>query len=199
MYTHGLLVIVSTKQRYGGFARSVGTRVPTTPHGLGYAATVIVVDEDVDPFNLNQVMWALSTKMNPAHDLIHLPNMPVMPLAPQTSTPGVLDALVIDATTPVERDRRPNHSDQVRDLPETGEWRTRLQRLAAARCPERTSRPGRPHDLPPLRLGNRRETCSPRRCPVRGTSSSANGACTRGGPANRHAAPNVNTSRRSAA
>ncbi len=36
----------------------------TTPHGLGYATTVIVVDEDVDPFDLPQVMWALSTKMN---------------------------------------------------------------------------------------------------------------------------------------
>ena len=74
MYTHGLVVIVSTKKRYGGFAKAVGMRVLTTPHGLGYAATVIVVDDDVDPFNLPQVMWALSTKMNPAGDLIQLPN-----------------------------------------------------------------------------------------------------------------------------
>lgn len=27
---------------------------------------VIMVDEDVDPFNLPQVMWALSSKVNPA-------------------------------------------------------------------------------------------------------------------------------------
>jgi UbiD family decarboxylase len=44
-------------------------RVMTTPHGLGYAKIVIVVDETVDPFDLKQVMWALSTKVNPAGDL----------------------------------------------------------------------------------------------------------------------------------
>jgi UbiD family decarboxylase len=133
MYTHGLVVIVSTAKRYGGFARSVGLRVLTTPHGLGYAATVIVVDEDVDPFNLPQVMWALSTKMNPAHDLITVPNSPVMELAPQPDTPGVVDKLIIDATTPVSPDVRGNYSTQVHDLPETAEWLTRLQNLAAHR------------------------------------------------------------------
>ncbi|MFD7711199.1 non-oxidative hydroxyarylic acid decarboxylases subunit C [Streptomyces sp. NPDC059785] len=132
-YTHGLVVIVSTKKRYGGFAKAVGLRVLTTPHGLGYAATVIVVDEDVDPFNLPQVMWALSTKMNPAGDLITIPNLPVLELAPQAQSPGIVDKLVIDATTPVAPDHRGSYGNQVRDLPETAEWLTRLQRLAAGR------------------------------------------------------------------
>ena len=75
MYTHGLVVVVSTRNRYGGFAKAVGMRVLTTTHGLGYAKIVIVVDEDVDPFNLTQVMWALSTKVNPAGDLVPIPNL----------------------------------------------------------------------------------------------------------------------------
>ncbi|GHF86538.1 non-oxidative hydroxyarylic acid decarboxylases subunit C [Streptomyces thermodiastaticus] len=132
-YTHGLVVIVSTKKRYGGFAKAVGLRVLTTPHGLGYASTVIVVDEDVDPFDLPQVMWALSTKMNPAGDLIRIPNLPVVELAPQAQTPGVVDKLVVDATTPVGADRRGNYGTPVHDLPETAEWLTRLQALAARR------------------------------------------------------------------
>jgi vanillate/4-hydroxybenzoate decarboxylase subunit C len=37
LYTHGLMLIVSTKVRYGGFAKAVGLRVLSTPHGLGYA------------------------------------------------------------------------------------------------------------------------------------------------------------------
>ena len=69
LYTHGLVVIVSTKTRYGGFAKAIGMRVMTTPHGLGYAKIVIIVDADVDPFDLNQVMWALSVKVNPAGDI----------------------------------------------------------------------------------------------------------------------------------
>jgi UbiD family decarboxylase len=133
MYTHGLVVIVSTKKRYGGFAKAVGMRVLTAPHGLGYAATVIVVDEDVDPFNLPQVMWALSTKMNPAGDLVQVPNMPILELAPQANTPGVVDKLIIDATTPIAPDHRGNYGNQVRDLPEMGQWLTKLQQLAANR------------------------------------------------------------------
>jgi vanillate/4-hydroxybenzoate decarboxylase subunit C len=131
MYTHGLVIIVSTKKRYGGFAKAVGLRVLTTPHGLGYAATVIVVDEDVDPFNLPQVMWALSTKMAPSSDLIVVPNLSVMHLAPQADTPGMVDKLIIDATTPVNPDRRGNYGNQVNDLPEMGAWLTKLQALVA--------------------------------------------------------------------
>jgi UbiD family decarboxylase len=136
MYTHGLVVIVSTQKRFGGFAKEVGMRVLTTPHGLGYAATVIVVDEDVDPFNLPQVMWALSTKMNPAGDLIRVPNLSILELAPQAETPGIVDKLIIDATTPVPPDNRGNYGNQVHDLPEAREWLTRLQQLTATRRPQ---------------------------------------------------------------
>jgi UbiD family decarboxylase len=133
MYTHGLVVIVSTKTRYGGFAKAVGMRVLTTPHGLGYAATVIVVDEDVNPFDLPQVMWALSVRMNPADDVIRVPNLSVVALDPAAHTPGIIDKLIIDATAPVAPDDRGHHSTQVRDLPEMGTWVTKLQQLAARR------------------------------------------------------------------
>ncbi|WP_338596120.1 non-oxidative hydroxyarylic acid decarboxylases subunit C [Saccharopolyspora sp. SCSIO 74807] len=129
MYTHGLLAIVSTKKRYGGFARAVGLRTMTTPHGLGYTKVVIVVDEDVDPFDLPQVMWALSTKVNPASDLVNLPNMSVLELDPGSQPPGISNKLVIDATTPVAPDTRGHYSQPVRDLPETGRWISRLRTL----------------------------------------------------------------------
>jgi 4-hydroxybenzoate decarboxylase len=54
LYTHGLVLIVSTQTRYGGFAKAVGLRTLSTPHGLGYAKIVIVVDADVDPFDLKR-------------------------------------------------------------------------------------------------------------------------------------------------
>jgi 4-hydroxybenzoate decarboxylase len=133
MYTHGLVVIVSTRKRYGGFAKAVGMRVLTTPHGLGYAATVIVVDEDVNPFDLPQVMWALSTKMNPADDVVIVPNLSVVALDPAARTPGIIDKLIIDATTPVAPDSRGSHGTQVRDLPETSGWLIKLQQSAAGR------------------------------------------------------------------
>ncbi|MGI5224399.1 non-oxidative hydroxyarylic acid decarboxylases subunit C [Actinoallomurus sp. CA-142502] len=131
MYTHGLLAIISTAKRYGGFARAVGTRAMTTPHGLGYCKVVIMVDEDVDPFDLPQVMWALSTKVNPASDLVDLPAMSVLELDPGSEPPGITDKLIIDATTPVPPDVRGSYGRPVTDLPETSQWIARLTSMLA--------------------------------------------------------------------
>ncbi|MGW7087090.1 non-oxidative hydroxyarylic acid decarboxylases subunit C [Streptomyces sp. NPDC054871] len=133
MYTHGLMVIISTAKRYGGFAKAVGMRAMTTPHGLGYVAQVILVDEDVDPFNLPQVMWAMSAKVNPADDVVVIPNLSVLELAPAAQPAGITSKMIIDATTPVAPDVRGNFSTPAKDLPETKEWATRLQQLIAAR------------------------------------------------------------------
>lgn len=133
MYTHGLLAIISTKKRYGGFARAVGLRAMTTPHGLGYVKMVIMVDEDVDPFDLPQVMWALSSKVNPAGDLVQLPNMSVLELDPGSSPAGITDKLIIDATTPVAPDNRGHYSQPVKDLPETPQWVEKLTAMLANR------------------------------------------------------------------
>lgn len=133
MYTHGLVAVIATGRRYGGFARAVGLRAVTTPHGLGYCKIVIVVDEDVDPFDLPQVMWALATKVNPARDLIRLPGMSVLALDPSSEPPGISDKLIIDATTPVAPDSRGHFGDPVTDRPETAEWIGRIRSLLADR------------------------------------------------------------------
>lgn len=133
MYTHGLLAIISTKKRYGGFAKAVGMRAMTTPHGLGYCKLIIMVDEDVDPFDLRQVMWALSAKVNPAGDLVNVPNLSVLGLDPGSQPPGITSKLIIDATTPVAPDDRGHYGRPVADLPETAQWITRLTALLAAR------------------------------------------------------------------
>ena len=132
MYTHGLLAIISTRKRYGGFAKAVGMRAMTTPHGLGYVKMVILVDEDVDPFNLPQVMWALSTKVNAAGDVVRLPNLSVVALDPSSAPSGITDKLIIDATTPVTPDDRGHFSQPVRDLPETAAWIDRLTTMIGA-------------------------------------------------------------------
>ncbi len=133
MYTHGLLAIVSTARRYGGFAKAVGLRTLTTPHGLGYCKVVIVVDEDVDPFDLPQVMWAITTKFNPAYDLVNLPNMPVLALDPSSEPPGITDKLIIDATTPIAPERRGHFRQPVSDPADTAAWIARLSEMRGGR------------------------------------------------------------------
>ncbi len=91
----------------------------TTPHGLGYVKMVIMVDEDVDPFNLPQVMWALSSKVNPAGDWCSCRTCRSLNLTRGSSPAGITDKLIIDATTPVAPDLRGHYSQPVQDLPET--------------------------------------------------------------------------------
>lgn len=132
LYTHGLVVIVSTRVRYGGFAKSVGMGVLTTPHGLGYAKIVIVVDEDIDPFNLNQVMWAMSVRTNPAGDVVIIPNLAENLLDPAGEPNGMAHKMIIDATTPKAPDRRGDYGEVLDTPQQTDAWREKLLPLIHA-------------------------------------------------------------------
>lgn len=128
-YIHGLVVVVSTKCRYGGFAKAIGLHVLSTQHGLGYAKLVIVVDEQVDPFNMNEVMCAVATRMNPAADVIITPNLSINPLDPGGEPEGISHKMIIDATIPIFPDKRGNYSEQLTDPQGTEEWQTKLSSL----------------------------------------------------------------------
>ncbi|MBV9251910.1 MAG: UbiD family decarboxylase [Acetobacteraceae bacterium] len=126
LYTHGLVLIVSTKTRYGGFAKAVGLRVLSTTHGLGYAKIIIVVDADVDPFDLKQVMWAMSVKVNPANDVITIPNLSENVLDPACQPSGMSSKMIIDATTPIAPDMRGDYGEELDTPAETDAWQQKL-------------------------------------------------------------------------
>jgi vanillate/4-hydroxybenzoate decarboxylase subunit C len=129
LYTHGLVLVVSTKIRYGGFAKSVGLRVLSTTHGLGYAKVVIVVDADVDPFDLKQVMWAISVNVNPAGDVIMLPNMTENLLDPACQPSGIVQKMVIDATKPIPPDNRGDYGELLESPPGAEAWLAKLEAM----------------------------------------------------------------------
>ena len=43
----------------------VHAKMAMAPHGITYAKLIIVVDEDVDPFDLQQVIWAMTVRFRP--------------------------------------------------------------------------------------------------------------------------------------
>ena len=134
LYQHGLTGIISVKNRFAGFAKSVAMRALGTPHGLMYLKNLIMVDDDVDPFDLNQVMWALSTRTR-ASDIIVIPNMPMVLIDPAAEIPGKGHRLIIDATSfmppdPIGGDAKivsPPSGDEIDDL---AKYVQRLQREA---------------------------------------------------------------------
>lgn len=126
MYTHGIGVIVSTKSRLGGYGKAVAMRLLSTPHGMPYSKIVIIVDDFVDPFNLERVMWALTTRVRPAKDVFMVPWAPGMPLDPSSEPAGIHTKLVIDATTPVPPDIA--RETELLEVPAgTEEWTSTLR------------------------------------------------------------------------
>lgn len=129
MYTHGIGVIISTRCRYGGYGKGVAFRLLSTPHGMPYSKIVIVVDEFVDPFNLEQVMWALTTRVKPSKDVVVIPNCPGMPLDPSSNPAGMHDKLIIDATTPVDPEPNPRAVELLKPSPATPKWEAYIKKM----------------------------------------------------------------------
>ncbi|MDO8673353.1 MAG: UbiD family decarboxylase [Dehalococcoidia bacterium] len=68
-----------------------------------FAKNVIVVDSDVDPFNEQEVMWAVATRCQPDRDLDILRSVRSTPLDPSMMNDHSSSKLIIDATRPVNR------------------------------------------------------------------------------------------------
>ncbi len=60
----GLMIIVSIQQLYNGHAKQVGMAAGGAYDRLN--RWVIVVDEDIDPSNIGEVLWAVGTRCDPA-------------------------------------------------------------------------------------------------------------------------------------
>jgi len=109
-----MLLNVAVEQKYAGHAIQVG-HVASQCHVGAYAGKyVIVVDEDIDVSNLEEVIWAMVTRSDPATsiDIIHNAWSTALDprIHPDDKAKGKLtnSRAIIDATRPFEwRDRFP--------------------------------------------------------------------------------------------
>jgi 4-hydroxy-3-polyprenylbenzoate decarboxylase len=61
-----LMTVVAIEQRYAGHAKRAGLIAAANSY---MGRVVVVVDEDVDPSNLADVMWAVTTRCEPAENV----------------------------------------------------------------------------------------------------------------------------------
>lgn len=61
--------VVSIKQRYAGHAKQAGHILSQCGVGAYMSRYSVVVDEDIDPSNLQEVMWAVATRTDPEVDI----------------------------------------------------------------------------------------------------------------------------------
>jgi 4-hydroxy-3-polyprenylbenzoate decarboxylase len=63
------MTVVSIKQMYAGHAPQVMALAAQCTAGAYFGKYVIVVDEDIDPTNIGQVLWAMATRSRPAQSI----------------------------------------------------------------------------------------------------------------------------------
>jgi 4-hydroxy-3-polyprenylbenzoate decarboxylase len=63
------ITVVSIKQMYAGHAAQVMALAAQCTAGAYFGKYVIVVDDDVDPTNVHQVLWAMATRSRPAQSI----------------------------------------------------------------------------------------------------------------------------------
>src|SRR3984893_210484 len=96
--------VIAVKQAYPGHARQAGMLAASSQSGSYLGRFVVVVDEDVDPTDIFDVMWAVCTRCDPASDIEFFRrawSTPLDPLLDKASSTN--SRAVIDACRPFER------------------------------------------------------------------------------------------------
>lgn len=123
------IIAVSLEQRYAGHSRQAGYLAAQHPVTAYMNRMVIVVDPDINPRDLGEVMWAVSTRCDPARDIEIMRytwGSRVDPLR-LAGDPAYNSRVLIDACRPFER---------LQDFPDVAESSEEILAKVAKMWPE---------------------------------------------------------------
>jgi len=92
------MAVVSIKKQYAGHAKRVMFGVWSFLRQFMYTKFIIVVDDDIDVRDWKEVMWAISTRMDPVRDTLLVPNTPIDYLDFASPVSGLGGKMGLDAT-----------------------------------------------------------------------------------------------------
>ena len=99
--------VVAIRQRYAGHARQAALAAATVSAAIVMGRWVVVVDEDVDVTDLEEVIWAMSTRTDPVRSMQIVRDTPITPLDPMLldpdTMPWVTSRAIVDACRPYDR------------------------------------------------------------------------------------------------
>lgn len=95
------IAVVSIAKRYPGQARRLMLGLWSMLPQFSYTKLLIIVDDDIDPRDWAQVMWAVSTRADASRDLVNLADTPIDYLDFASPKPGLGGKLGIDATNKI--------------------------------------------------------------------------------------------------
>ena len=81
------MIVIGLEQKYAGHAAQALALAGKVPGGDYITKWIVAVDEDVDPTDMNQVLWAMATRATPSDDIDILRNTRGSPLDPAQNPP----------------------------------------------------------------------------------------------------------------
>jgi UbiD family decarboxylase len=112
-HCHTLMIVVALTQRYPGHAMHALTAIAGLHTGASMYRYFIAVDDDIDPADLKQVIWAMCTRVDPAESVQILKSWssdldPRLPPEKRDIGDFTMSRMLIDACKPFPwRDRFP--------------------------------------------------------------------------------------------
>ena len=108
------VAIVSMKKQYPGHAKRVMMGVWSFLRQFMYTKFVIVVDDDIDARSWEDVIWAISTRTDPARDITLVENTPIDYLDFASPVSGLGSKMGLDATNKLPGETQREWGEPIR-------------------------------------------------------------------------------------
>jgi len=108
------IAVVSIKKAYAGHAKRVMMAVWSYLRQFMYTKFVIVVDEDINAREWNDVIWALSTNVDPVRDVTMIEHTPIDYLDFASPESGLGSKMGIDATAKIDAETHREWGRKIR-------------------------------------------------------------------------------------
>ena len=92
------LAVVSIRKQYAGHAKRVMFGLWSVLRQFMYTKFIVVVDHDIDVRNWQEVVWAMTTRMDPVRDTVLVENTPIDYLDFASPVSGLGGKMGLDAT-----------------------------------------------------------------------------------------------------
>jgi 4-hydroxy-3-polyprenylbenzoate decarboxylase len=123
-----LFNVISIQQKYPGHAKQAGMLAGNCQSGAYAGRWVVVVDHDIDPSNIHDVIWAMSTRCDPPNDTDYIRGAWSTPLDPLLfQAPWENNRAIVNACRPWGR---------ISSFPAVAEASPELKAKVEAKWPE---------------------------------------------------------------
>jgi 4-hydroxy-3-polyprenylbenzoate decarboxylase len=108
------IAVISMKKAYPGHAKRVMMGAWSYLRQFMYTKFLIIVDDDIDARDWKDVMWAVSTRMDPVRDITTIENTPIDYLDFASPEPSLGGKIGLDATNKLPPETKREWGKQIR-------------------------------------------------------------------------------------